>query len=371
MSINLTRRWRILRTFVLGWIAAFTFLTIVRGSGTIEEGSADFGTLPALIMSVVLGCIFGAAAGLVQIGIEERIYGRLSLRRLLLLRTLFAAVSLASLVLFSYVLVTTFLGVSVDFVTFLVEPGSFAIYFYILSVDFFLVLLRQVNLFLGEGNLWRLLGGRFYTPREEDRIFMFLDLESSTSHAEALGHVEYSSLIQDCFDDLGVSADFEAAVYQYVGDGAVLTWSPEAGLARGNCVRAFAGFRHRLASKAGYYQSRYGVRPRFTAGVNMGPVVVTEVGRHKKEIAYHGDTLNTAARIQGQCRVSDQDLLISGQLRDALGGDEAGYLPLGEIALRGKEEPTLLFAVTGVSERPSQAQTPTLPTRRGASHGRL
>jgi adenylate cyclase len=357
MSINRTRRWRILRTFVLGWVAAFTFLTIVRGSGTIEEGSANFGTLPALIMAVVLGCVFGAAAGLVQIGMEERMYRRLSLRRLLLLRTLFAAVSLVSLVLFSYVLVTSFLGVSVDLVTFLVEPGSFAIYFYILSADLVLVLLRQVNLFLGEGNLWRLLAGRFYTPREEDRIFMFLDLESSTTHAEALGHVQYSSLIQDCFDDLGVVADFEAAVYQYVGDGAVLTWSRDAGLARENCIRAFTGFRHRLEGRAGYYENRYGVRPRFTAGVNMGPVVVTEVGRHKKEIAYHGDTINTAARIQGQCKPCHRDLLISGELRDALGGDEAGYLPLGEIALRGKGEPTPVFAVAGVSEQPS-AQTP-------------
>ena len=97
------------------------------------------------------------------------------------------------------------------------------------------------------------------------------------------------------------------------------------------------------------------MEPRFTAGVNMGPVVVTKVGRHKKEIAYHGDTLNTAARIQGQCKASEQDLLISGELRDALGGDEVGYLPLGEMALRGKGEPTLVFAVPGVWEKPSQA----------------
>lgn len=352
MSINRTRRWRILRTFVLGWIVAFVFLTIVRGSGTIEEGSTQFEGLPSLLMAVVLGGLFGGLAGLVQIGIEERIYRRISLRRLLVLRTMFAVGSLTGLILFSYVVVTTFFGVSVDLGTFFVEPGSFAIYFYILSADFLLVLLRQVNLFLGEGNLWGLLRGRFYTPGEEDRIFMFLDLEASTTRAESLGHLRYSSLIQDCFDDLGVTADFEASIYQYVGDGAVLTWSREAGLAQQNCVRAFEAFRARLASRDGHYRERYGLSPRFTAGVNLGPVIVTEVGRHKKEIAYHGDTINTAARIQGQCKSLSHDLLISGEVHDALGDDAANYVPMGEVALRGKDDATPVFAVTKVSHLP-------------------
>lgn len=357
MSINRTRRWRILRTFVLGWITAFVFLAIVRGSGTIEEGSTQFETLPSLVMAVLLGAVFGGLAGLVQIGIEERVYRRLSLRRLLLLRTLFAAASLTGLILFSYVVVTAFFGVSVDIVTFFVEPGSFAIYLYILSADFALVLLRQVNLFLGDGNLWRMLRGQFYTPRVEDRIFMFLDLEASTTHAERLGHLRYSGLIQDCFDDLGVTGDFEASVYQYVGDGAVLTWSRDAGLSRMNCVRAFEGFRTRLENRADHYSKNYGVNPRFTAGVNLGPVVVTEVGKHKKEIAYHGDTINTAARIQGQCKSLSHDLLISGELRDALGEDAGSYAPLGTIPLRGKGEPTPVFAVKYTPEKSSEAHT--------------
>jgi len=34
--------------------------------------------------------------------------------------------------------------------------------------------------------------------------------------------------------------------------------------------------------------------------------VVAEVGEIKTEIAYHGDTINTAARIQEQCNVLKQ-----------------------------------------------------------------
>lgn len=345
MKINRRRRWRIIRSFSTGWIAGLVFLSIVRSSGTVEQGSAEFGLHVAIALSILLGFIFGGFAGFAQIVMEERAYRRIPLHRLLTLRVLFAVVSLGALVLVSYELVTRFFGVTVGLGEFIVEPGSFAIYFYVLSVDFFLVLLRQVNLMLGDGNLWRLLRGRFYEPREEERIFMFLDLESSTKHAEDLGHVTYSQLVQDCFDDLGVVGDFGAEVYQYVGDGVVLTWPLAEGLRDQNCLRAFKGFKERLESRSHYYTRRYGRAPRFSAGINAGAVTVTEVGRHKREIAYHGDTVNTAARVQGKCRTFGRDLLVTGDLRDLLSHSSIEHHELGEISLRGKGNPVALVAV--------------------------
>ena len=118
---------------------------------------------------------------------------------------------------------------------------------------------------------------------------MFLDLRSSTTIAEKLGHEKYSRLMQDCFNDLGVVIENDAEIYQYVGDEAVLTWSMEGGLKDQNCIRAFFTFKERLERKSEYYQSTYGVQPEFKAGVNGGSVIVTEVGKYKKEIAYYGD----------------------------------------------------------------------------------
>jgi len=76
---------------------------------------------------------------------------------------------------------------------------------------------------LYSNNFWKFFRGRFNTPWEEERIFMFLDLQSSTEHAENLGHVEYSKMIQDCFNDLGIVVENEADIYQYIGDEAILT----------------------------------------------------------------------------------------------------------------------------------------------------
>lgn len=174
---------------------------------------------------------------------------------------------------------------------------------------------------------------------------MFLDLRGSTTIAEDLGHLRYSMLIQDCFDDLGVVAEHAADVYQYVGDGVILTWDFREGLRDGNCLAAFFRFRERLTARRAYYLDHYGREPIFSAGVNAGVVTVTEVGRFKREIAYHGDSINTAARIQGRCKELGHDLLISGALADQLPGHRPRFLPLGSVHLRGKDRDVAIHAV--------------------------
>jgi len=37
----------------------------------------------------------------------------------------------------------------------------------------------QVNDKFGPGNLWKIITGKYYSPKEELRVFMFLDLKSS------------------------------------------------------------------------------------------------------------------------------------------------------------------------------------------------
>ncbi|MEZ4685963.1 MAG: adenylate/guanylate cyclase domain-containing protein [Bacteroidia bacterium] len=236
-------------------------------------------------------------------------------------------------------------GEDISYLDFALEPEGLGIYSYILVVDIFMFVFRQVSLFLGSGNLWKLFRGKFYEPREEKRMFMFLDLRSSTTHAERLGHIMYSKLIQDCFNDLGVVVENEAEIYQYVGDEVILTWKLEEGLRNQNCLRAFFNFKRQLLARKEYYSRQYDCLPHFKAGINAGIVTVTEVGKYKKEIAYHGDTINIAARIQGKCNELGKDLLISENLKNMLSTTDFSFEALGSIALKGKEQQVPLYAV--------------------------
>ena len=84
----------------------------------------------------------------------------------------------------------------------------------------------------GKGVFLKMLFGKYKNPIEEYRIFMFLDLKSSTTIAETLGHFKYSQLIQDCFYDLNeLVPKYSAEIYQYVGDEVVLSWPYKKGLA--------------------------------------------------------------------------------------------------------------------------------------------
>jgi adenylate cyclase len=214
------------------------------------------------------------------------------------------------------------------------------------AVSFGFNFLKQVSRKFGPGNLRRLLLGKYYHPRREHRIFLFLDLKSSTTHAERLGHNLYSSLIQDCFRDLAVALEHRAEVYQYVGDEAVLCWEAESGLQDLNCLRAFYRFRDQLQQRASHYQRAYGFVPEFKAGGNIGDVTGVEVGEIKREIAFHGDVLNTAARIQALCNQHGEELLISEYLVGALpAGADFTFKPIGAMQLRGRQAPVQVYAV--------------------------
>ena len=341
MKFKNKRRWQIIKQYSVGWTLAFIFLGIVRGGGTRELGSVQFEVWESILTAFLTGPIFGAISGYAQILTEESGSKRISIRKLLALRVVYVLLFLVSLIALAY----AFYGEDLSFIEFAFEPGSYAIYFYIVSVDIFMLGLRQVNLFLGSNNLWQLFRGKFYTPREEERIFMFLDLQSSTKHAENLGHIEYSKMIQDCFNDLGVVVENEAEIYQYVGDEAILTWKLEDGLRDQNCLNAYFNFQQQLGLRKEHYLQKYNCTPIFKAGMNAGIVTVAEVGKFKKEIAYHGDTINTAARIQGKCNELQHELLISESLKDKLSNSGFTFARLGSKELKGIKKQVLLYGV--------------------------
>nr|WP_298924716.1 adenylate/guanylate cyclase domain-containing protein [uncultured Allomuricauda sp.] len=340
------RRWRIIRFYLMGWTSAFVFLSIVRGVGTEELGTLKFDFISSLMIAFTLGPIMGIGSAVAQILVEERVYRHVSIGRLLLINGLYSVLFIVLLIVIAYGVYELYFGVPIDIITFAFDTGSIAVYFYVIVVDLLLAIFRQVNLMLGEGNLVKLLRGKFYTPREEERIFMFLDLQSSTAHAERLGHVKYSMLVQDCFNDLGVAVENEAEIYQYVGDEAVLTWKLKQGLQNENCLRAYYNFTKLLHKKSDHYQKKYDCKPFFKAGLHAGIVTVTEVGKYKKEIAYHGDTINTAARIQGQCNALKSELLLSESLKGQLNSNDFAYTTMGSIPLKGKKDKVEICAVS-------------------------
>ena len=205
----------------------------------------------------------------------------------------------------------------------------------------------QVNDKFGQGVLLNFLRGKYHRPKEEERIFMFMDLKSSTMYAERLGHIKYSQFIQDCFFDItDVVTKNDAKIYQYVGDEVILSWSLKDGIEHGQCLNTFFAYDALIKGKGKYYKEKYGFIPEFKAGLHLGKVTVAEVGEIKKELAYHGDVLNTAARIQGKCNEFKKRVLVSEPVKAILEKQHLFHFSgIGDVNLRGKAGQISLYGV--------------------------
>ncbi len=199
--------------------------------------------------------------------------------------------------------------------------------------------LAQLVLLVGPRNVARLLTGRYHRPQTVAAEFMFVDLRGSTRLAEALGDERFSALLRDFFVDIsGPIHESRGEVCQYIGDAALIAWPNRR--AAGHWLECFERMRATIAASSARYAQLYGTVPEFKAGVHAGHVVITEVGTLQRAHVYHGDVLNTAARIQSQCNEAGFDLLASAEAVASLGAERrAGFAALVPLPLRGKSAP--------------------------------
>ena len=313
---------------------------------TVEGPLRDYMTSPAVHIELLFsGVLFGAMLGVINRATERPWFRNRGVGQLVFLRTGLYLIAFAAVGVIIVLVLSTFAYSSDELweaygqMTFR-SLASFGLWL-ILTVGL-ISLALEVERVLGRGNLLRLFLGRYRRPREEERVFLFMDLRGSTPIAEELGHRRYSELLQECFRDLtSVVLRHDAAVYQYVGDEVVMTWScSNPALERSSAVEAFFAYQRVLQRKSDMYEARFGMVPEFRGGIDVGPVTVIEVGDVKREIVYHGDVLNTASRLLDTCKDRNESLVVSRSVGDAVTpelGFETGWE--GAVPLRGKREP--------------------------------
>lgn len=218
-----------------------------------------------------------------------------------------------------------------------------------LAMVLFTLIALLVNDKYGPGVFLSFLLGRYFHPKREERIFMFLDLRGATTIAEQLGERRYFNFLKDVFRDSTPSIlKAKGEIYQYVGDEIVISWKKDNGTLNANCLQCFFDIQQRLLDNAFYYKENYDdIIPEFKAGLHFGFVMVGEIGVVKRDIAYSGDVLNTAARIQSKCNKLGVNILISKSLLIRLESLPNMFKPkqIGEIDFRGKQQTLMLYTI--------------------------
>ena len=151
-------------------------------------------------------------------------------------------------------------------------------YIYWLVVTFMTILFLLIRDKFGPITFVNFLKGKYLRPKREERIFMFMDLKSSTTIAERLGEERYFNFLNDTFSIAtpGILAT-KGEIYQYVGDEIVISWLTPNGVNRAQCIRCFYNMTALLKEKSAYFNKIYQTQPEFKAGLHFGYVITGEM----------------------------------------------------------------------------------------------
>ena len=230
--------------------------------------------------------------------------------------------------------------------TFISDFAFWSILLYFSAGIIICLLYNEISDNIGQVVLLNFFSGKYHRPIEEERIFMFLDMKSSTAIAEQLGHIRYFEMLNEYYKNLSEAIIlYGGEIYQYVGDEIVITWKIKTGVVN-NCLSCFFAMKKTLNQRTAKYLSEYGVLPTFKAGIHFGMVTTGEIGTIKKDIIHSGDVLNTTARIQQLCNKYEVELLVSEKIIGAITTNGVFQpIKIGESKLRGRNEKVSLYTI--------------------------
>jgi adenylate cyclase len=210
----------------------------------------------------------------------------------------------------------------------------------------FVIVLQAAGL-LGRRTFRNLVLGRYRRPRAERRFFLFVDVVGSTAIAERLGPMEAHNFLAAVFSAAAEPvAASRGEIYQYVGDEIVVTWTESEGIPQARPLRCFFLMEESLNKSRENFREQFSVVPELRAALHLGEVIAGEVGEQRRAIVYHGDVMNTAARLEQATRDLGVRFIASAQAVAALGALPGLRMKdLGALTLRGRQEPIRAWGI--------------------------
>lgn len=311
-----------------------------------------------LIAIPLAGLVVGLFTGVLEIGYFSKWFIKMSFGKKIILKSIIYLVIVVLFLICLTMLNASYTYGYTSFKTILTPAFAFFANYAVICIIQYVAAIIVITQFyaefsqsIGVGTLSNFFLGKYHHPLEEERIFMFLDMKSSTTIAENLGHVKYFEMLREYFFDLSEAViDYAGTIYQYAGDEMIICWKLKEGLKNNNSIDCFFAMKRALISQSEKYNQQFGVLPGFKAGLHYGMVTAGEIGSLKKEIVFTGDVLNTSARIQGLCNQHEAELLVSEDMVKVL------QLPakytirsVGENMLKGRGKAMELFSITSDS----------------------
>jgi len=179
---------------------------------------------------------------------------------------------------------------------------------------------------------------------------LFADIRGFTAISERLAPEQVAELLGEYLTELTeVVFEHGGTVDKYVGDCIVALYNVplEQPDHAAQAVRTAIEFQERTRVISERWRARTGVEITNGVGIHTGEAVVGTLGsRQRLEYTAIGDTVNLASRLEGITKRFGTPIIVSESTCELLNG-EFSTRPLGEVPVRGREEPVRIHAILG------------------------
>ena len=337
--------------------AAVTIIILSLVLGLIYPALADgFNDIYPFINGILIGVLGGTIISMLEFYIFNEANKKINFISLVIIKVLTYSIVFTVLVLGIVMISRGFkygysslseMYHSKEFDHFLYNEDLTLILSYTFIFTILIIFFKEISRKLGREVLFNFITGKYYKPRKEERIFMFLDINDSTTIAENMNELEFHTFVNMFFKDISDAILFtRGKVYQYVGDEVIVSWSMLDGIKDANCVYAYLYALQSIQKESDKYKKKFGFVPSFKAALHCGNVIRGEIGDVKSEIVFHGDVMNTTSRIESLCGKVNESLLISEILVKNFPLSYRKYFNYkGSFELRGKENKVKIFCL--------------------------
>lgn len=192
---------------------------------------------------------------------------------------------------------------------------------------------------------------------------LFSDVQGFTSISEKLTPHELVELLNEFLTEMtDVILDHEGTVDKFVGDAIIAFFgapNPLVNQAEVAC-RACVDMQKRLARLRAKWETEHRPELKMRIGMCTGPAVVGNMGsKSRMDYTMMGDTVNTAARLEGVNKVYGTFTMVAATTFDKVGDGVVGR-EIDAIIVFGKKEPVKVYELVGYPEDIDQQLRTTL-----------
>jgi len=185
---------------------------------------------------------------------------------------------------------------------------------------------------------------------------MFTDLRGFTAFAEARPPELVINALNRYFDETSDAIlEHGGTLVAYRGDGFLAAFGAPLEV-EDHADRALATARDMVEVRLPHFNewlrsNGLGDEVHMGVGLNSGPFMSGNVGSHRRlEYTVHGDTVNTASRIEGLTKTLGRPILLSDSTRASLLRPPDDLRSVGAVDVRGRQSAVLLWALDGAHE---------------------